>query len=66
MPIFTEEFTPTNLLDNAGTASQNLTLVDDPVTRGAVLRSIYQWLDLQHYNIEDAKQELRMHSEFNN
>ncbi len=58
------EFTPTNLLDNASCASQNRTL-DEPVTRGAILRSIHQWLDLQHYNIEDAKQELESHSEFN-
>lgn len=33
-----------DMLSNMAVASQNATLLDDPVTRGAVLRSIEQWL----------------------
>jgi hypothetical protein len=41
----------TQMLDNAAGASQNRSLLDDdphgPVTRGAILRSIDQWLALR-------------------
>lgn len=34
-----------HMFDNAATASQNKSLIDDPITRGAILRSFVQWID---------------------
>lgn len=42
------------LLDNAATASQNRSLLD-PVTRGAVLRSVAQWIS-EHDKYDDFYQ----------
>lgn len=39
-------FSAENMLGNMGTASQHLPLVDDPVVRGAVLRSVAQYIEL--------------------
>lgn len=36
--------TPSEMLENAATASQNKSLLDDPVTRGAILRAFHQWI----------------------
>lgn len=56
------------LLGNAATASQHLPLLDDPVVRGAVLRSIKQWLTVpaRPLNIDDLIDELEAHEDFNN
>lgn len=37
---------PRHMMDNAGTASQHLPLVDDVVVHAAVLRSVAQYLEL--------------------
>lgn len=39
-------FSAEDMLDNAGTASQHLPLVDDPVVQGAILRSVKQYVEL--------------------
>lgn len=39
-------FSADHMLGNAGTASQHLPLVDDPVVQGAVLRSVKQYIEL--------------------
>jgi len=60
-----KEFTVSDMLDNAACASQHLPLIEDKVLRGAILRSVRQWLVLRHYKIEDAIQELELHQDFN-
>ncbi len=52
------------MLENAACASQHTPIVDDQVVRGALLRSIHQWLTREHYKLEDAICELERHSEF--
>lgn len=55
------------MLDNAATASQTVQL-HEPVTRGAVLRSVAQWIKLRPgYNLQhhgDLIEELRADPEF--
>lgn len=58
------EFTVDRMLSNAAVASQNISLLDDPVTRGAILRPIRQWLELTHYDVDDAMKELSNHPDF--
>jgi hypothetical protein len=60
-----KEFTVSGMLDNAACSSQHLPLIEDKVLRGAILRSVRQWLVLRHYKIEDAIQELELHQDFN-
>lgn len=61
-------FTVDHMLGNAGTASQHLPLVDDPVVRGAVIRSIAQWLQLRtgadHIRDADLIKELQAHEDW--
>lgn len=38
---------PGSALDNAAVASQNIALIEDMVTRGAILRSMYQWIEAE-------------------
>ena len=55
-----------HMLGNAGTASQHLPLVDDPVVRGAVLRSIHQWIEVdEDGDIDFLKFQLKQHPDFN-
>lgn len=42
------------MFDNAALLSQNRALVDDPVTRGAILRSLYVVLDRHAGGIDGA------------
>ena len=55
----------TRMLDNAACAAQCEELLDNKILRGAVLRSINQWLALTHYTVEDALKELQMHEDYN-
>ena len=53
---------PDHMLDNAATASQHLPLIDDPVVRGAVLRSVVQYLELNWaHNSTELAAALRAH-----
>ena len=54
------------MLQNAGTASQNRALLDDPVTRGAILRSIAKWLEFQFGDVHPSSliEELEKHADF--
>lgn len=38
------KFTTQTMLDNAAVASQDKRIMEEPTTRGAILRSIGQWL----------------------
>lgn len=59
-------FTAEQLLDNAGTASQHLPLVDDPVVQGAILRSIKQYIELNWAcSSQDLIDGLKDHPNFN-
>lgn len=53
-----------HMLGNAATASQNATLIDCKVTRGAILRSIAQWLETVEGDIDLALFQLRKHEDF--
>ena len=55
-----------HMLDNAGAASQHLPLVDDPVVRGAIIRSIHQWIEAdENGDIDFLKFQLKQHPDFN-
>jgi hypothetical protein len=53
-----------DLLDNAATESQNRSLLDSPETRGAVLRSISQWIRLSEHNIVKLLRDLSSHPDY--
>jgi hypothetical protein len=53
-----------DLLDNAATASQNASLIDSPATRGAVLRSISEWIRLSEHNIVKLLRDLSSHPDY--
>lgn len=44
-----------DMLSNAATASQERQLIDNPVLRGAMIRSIAQWMQLRDPRWNDAK-----------
>lgn len=52
--------TVTHMLDNMAAASQNKTLLDDRVTRGAILRSVEQWLSAQEIIHDTSYAKLRV------
>ena len=55
-----------HMFDNAGTASQHLPLCDDPVVRGAILRSMAQWLNANGERpVEDLLIDLVQHKDYN-
>ncbi len=59
-------FTSEQMMDNAGTASQHLPLVDDPVVQGAVLRSVKQYIELNWAcTSRDLIDGLQAHPNFN-
>jgi hypothetical protein len=59
------KFSPDEMLSNAAVASQHIALVDDEVVRGAVLRSIRQWLILnQEKSISQLVNDLESHTDF--
>lgn len=39
-------FSPAHMVDNIATASQRSEIIDDPVVRGAILRSVDQFIRL--------------------
>lgn len=49
------------LIENAAMASQNKSIIDDPATTGAILRSVAQWLNhnrnLDHNGLIDQLKE---------
>lgn len=52
------------MLENAAAASQNQSL-DEPVTRGAILRSMEQWLtSIEDGDLDFALWQLRKHPDF--
>ena len=56
-----------NMLTNMAVASQHKPLLDDVVVRGAVLRTIHQWLHLSPTGVstDELCAQLRNHSDFN-
>lgn len=59
-------FSAEHMMDNAATASQHLPLLDDPVVRGAVLRSVAQYIELNwHCTSQNLLDALREHPDFN-
>ena len=48
--------TPGTMLDNAAAASQNKSLLDDGATRGAILRSVAQFIET--FDLDDDKEDM--------
>lgn len=62
---FHRMFTVKDMLDNAACASQEIELLDDRVLRGAVLRSIVQWLELSGVtSIDEAIKQLKNNEDY--
>lgn len=58
-------FSAEHMLGNMGTASQHLPFVDDPVVRGAVLRSVAQFIELNWAcTSQDLLDHLKAHPEW--
>jgi hypothetical protein len=62
-------FSIDDMLDNAAAASQHLPLIDSKVVRGAVVRSVAQYLQLRDWGgkdtISDVVAELQAHPDWN-
>lgn len=59
-------FSADQMISNAGTASQHLPLVDDPIVVGAVLRSFAQYIELNWAcTPSDLIEGLKAHPYFN-
>ncbi len=55
------------MLDNAAAASQQKEILNNPVVRGAIIRSVWQWIILNpEKDIWDLKIALQQHEDFNN
>ena len=54
---------PQHMLENAATASQHKPIIDDNVVKGAILRSIHQWIESSE-SFESLLFQLESHKDF--
>lgn len=60
------KMTAEHMLDNMATASQNRSILEDRVTRGAILRTVNQFLAINWACTSDnLSEELEKHPDFN-